>query len=81
MLTPFFVYRIRNEMIKLNDNMSKLIGILSDGSLEPNYEPIKCKWCKTNILQARCPIQNLASFVRPVTQRLKRMGNFLSKGY
>ena len=28
-LMPFFVLRIRNEMIKLNENMSKIIELLS----------------------------------------------------
>jgi hypothetical protein len=47
-LMPFFVLRIRNEMIKLNENMSKIIELLSGkrGTPESTDKGIKmCPHC------------------------------------
>lgn len=49
-LMPFFVLRIRNEMIKLNKNMSQLIELLSgqrgqEFQLDPEKDMKTCPTC------------------------------------
>jgi len=51
-LMPFFVLRIRNEMIKLNENMAKVIELLGGSTSEnrtgnPETRKIKiCPYCQ-----------------------------------
>ena len=70
LLMPFFVLRIRNEMIKLNKNMERVVDLLGDIAPTPitkQSAPImtKCHWCKqtfpkdeANVLEGEtlCPI-------------------------